>query len=174
MPPSPGTRISPGEQLVTWLLTPLVLGWDFAVHLLFRFFAFMERLDIFAAAAWLLRKAAPPVVRLWRRLVPYVMAWWETATRIGRRLIESFRPLIAPLARMADAIWKPLGRLATAFFALIGRAARRLRLVAEPALRTVRSVVALVRAPFRRVSIAIRASVRRVRVRLEPSRLSEP
>ncbi len=145
------------------LLSPFVLLWDLGRYLMFGFFGLLERLDPLAFAWRLLKRLAPPVVRLWRAILPSLLRIQIFVAAVIQRLSALVAPLLRLVRPLVDRVWRMLAAIGRSVAAVIARSAAEIRRRSAPTVRRLRTAWNLVARPFRAVAAATRRQVGKIR-----------
>ena len=156
-------EVRPGGRVAAILLSPFVLLWDLGRYLMFGFFGLLERLDPFAFAWRLLRRLAPPVVRLWRAILPSLLRIQTIVAAVNQRLSALVAPLLCLVRPLVDRVWRMLAVIGRSVAAVITRSAAEIRRRSATTVRRLRTAWNLAARPFRAVAAATRRQVGQIR-----------
>lgn len=148
------------DRVAAALVMPFVLLWDGGRALMFGFFGLLERLDPFAFSWRVLKRLAPPIIRLWRAVLPTLVRIRDTLRSwlavVFGWVAEKLGPLVRRLTPVLDFVDRQLRRLVRSVVAVVRRALSQVRKAVAPAVRTVRAVWQTATAPVRRLVAMVR------------------
>lgn len=129
---------------------------------MFGFFSLAERFDPISAAAKLAQRIVPALKRLWKAILPTLVAIRELIRRVRQAIANFFHPLTRRIVAVVEAVVAPITRPFKALVRFVARIAERVREGVAPIIATSRRWWQWLTAPFRRANAWVKGKAQSI------------